>query len=129
MPVADNAIAPTRPPGLRCSQNAIPSSPPASSAPAATRISGRRMPAWAASTSSNTTPTSVTATPATARVLPIQPSDRGGTGRWGGIGTGGDGRGAPAAMTGGTLGWPAAAGGATYPRDSTGGAQYGSAGG
>ncbi len=33
------------------------------------------MPAWAASTSSSTTPISVTATPATASSLPIQPSE------------------------------------------------------
>ena len=34
------------------------------------------MPAWAASTSSSTTPIRVTATPATASTLPIQPSER-----------------------------------------------------
>ena len=62
---------------------ATPTSAPASRAPAPTRISGRRMPAWAASTSSSTTPMSVTATPATARTLPIQLASRGGRGAFG----------------------------------------------
>ena len=41
------------------------------------------MPACAASTSSSTTPMSVTATPATARTLPIQLASRGGRGAFG----------------------------------------------
>ena len=65
-----------------------PTSAPASTAPAPTRNSGRRMPAWAASTSSSTTPIRVTATPATASSLPIQPSERSRGGR-GGVGRGG----------------------------------------
>ena len=92
-PVAASAIAPTRPPGRVLSRIPAATSPAASTAPAATRSSGRRMPACAARTSSRTTPVSVTVTPATARTLPIQPSERGSDG-WGdaaGGGTGGRG--------------------------------------
>src|SRR6478672_6176312 len=83
-PVAARAMAPTRPPGREFKRAATTTSAPASTAPAPTRISGRRMPAWAASTSSRTTPMSVTATPATARTLPIQFESRGGRGALGG---------------------------------------------
>src|SRR5258707_7947662 len=76
MPVAASAIAPTLPPGRAYNHQAAATSAPASTAPAPTRISGRRMPAWAASTSSSTTPIRVTATPATASTLPIHPSER-----------------------------------------------------
>src|SRR5882757_11226848 len=78
MPVAASAIAPTLPPGRAYNHQAAATSAPANNAPAPTRISGRRMPAWAASTSSSTTPIRVTATPATASTLPIQPSERSG---------------------------------------------------
>ena len=88
------------------------------------------MPAWAASTSSSTTPIRVTATPATASTLPIQPSERSGRGlggagivigggggvgrgtyacRWGQYGAGGGAYG----ITGGTYGAGCAAGAAS----------------
>src|SRR6478752_1440651 len=90
-PVAASAIAPTRPPGLAYDHQAAATSAAASTAPPATRNSGRRMPAWAASTNSNTTPIKVTATPATASTLPIQPPARScrGCGGAGGGGSGG----------------------------------------
>src|SRR5258708_35160253 len=87
MPVAASAIAPTLPPGRAYNHQAAATSAPANNAPAPTRISGRRMPAWAASTSSSTTPIRVTATPATASTLPIHPSERSARG---GEGAGGD---------------------------------------
>src|SRR3954466_3108376 len=86
IPVAARAMAPTRPPGREFNRAATTTSAPASNAPAPTRISGRRMPAWAASTSSRTTPLTVTATPATARTLPIQFESRSGRGALGGAG-------------------------------------------
>src|ERR1700760_4883940 len=82
-PVAANAMAPTRPPGREFSRVATATRAPASTTPAPTLVSGRRMPAWAARTSRSTTPTSVTATPATASTLPIQLESRGGVGRIG----------------------------------------------
>ena len=73
MPVAASAIAPIRPPGRLCSRAPTADEPAASAVPPATRISGRSRPALAARTSSSTTPIRVTATPATARTLPITP--------------------------------------------------------
>ena len=76
MPVAakrDRADPAARP-RVQPASRRRPARPPAR-APAPTRNSGRRIPACAARTSSSTTPTRVTATPATASALPIQPSD------------------------------------------------------
>ena len=114
-PVAAKAIAPTRPPGREYSRAATPMSAPASTAPAPTRISGRRMPACAASTRSSTTPMSVTATPATARILPIQLASRGGRGADGGCVSRGGG-----AMGGAGGGGQCGAGGGAYAAASGG---------
>src|SRR5205085_847269 len=112
-PVAASAIAPIRPPVRAYSHHAAATRPPASTAPPATRNSGRRIPACAASTSSNRTPINVTATPATANTLPIQPSERT-CRRFGGVGGGG---------------MYAARGGWAYCGGYWAGGQYGTAGG
>ena len=63
MPVPATASAPTRAVGRRCSRAPSPRRPSPSTAPAVTRIGGANQPRAAASTSSRTTPSSVTAAP------------------------------------------------------------------